>query len=444
MTEQSAELFEKIRQQFDSTPYLNVPLDLSPQNDSKLLYAQNLITPYYLRNQAFPVAEGRVILDAGCGAGFKSLILAEANPSAKIVGIDLSPESVDLAKQRLQIHGFRDAEFIVASIEDLPTLGFTFDYINCDEVLYLLPDAAKGLQAMKAVLKPNGIIRANLHSSAKRGDYFRSQQLFKLLGLMNANPDDLEIEIVRETFESLKNGVDLKVKVWQEAAQRGDVEEKEWILVNYLLQGDKGYTIANLFAALQIADLEFISMVNWCDWEILDLFKDAENLPLFWAMSLPETSIEQRLQLFELLHPTSRLLDFWCGHPGQTRAYEPVGDWTEEKWQPVKVHLHPQLKNSQLREDLVHSIEHHQPFSLGGYLPGLAKNSVILESTVAATLLPLWDKPQTVTALIERSRQIQPLNPVTLEPRTPAAILNDVMTLLIKLEVFLYVLLEAS
>lgn len=65
MNEQSAELLEKIRQQFNSTPYLNVPLDLSPKYNSSLLYAQNLITPYYLRNQAFPVAEGSVILDAG-------------------------------------------------------------------------------------------------------------------------------------------------------------------------------------------------------------------------------------------------------------------------------------------------------------------------------------------------------------------------------------------
>jgi 2-polyprenyl-3-methyl-5-hydroxy-6-metoxy-1,4-benzoquinol methylase len=442
MNEQSVELLEKIRQQFNSTPYLNVPIDLSPKNNSSLLYVQNLITPYYLRNQAFPVAEGRVILDAGCGAGFKSLVLAEANPGAKIVGIDLSHESVNLAKQRLQFHGFRDAEFMVASIEDLPTLGFTFDYINCDEVLYLLPDAAKGLQAMKAVLKPDGIIRANLHSSAQRGDCFRSQQLFKLLGLMNGNPDDLEVEIARETFESLKNEIDLKVKVWQNPAQRGDVNEKDWVLANYLLQGDKGYTIADLFAALRVADLEFISMVNWCNWEILNLFKDTENLPIFWAMSLPETSIEQRLQLFELLHPAHRLLDFWCGHPGQTHAYEPVEAWTDEKWQTVKVHLHPQLKTSQLREDLIQSIQQQRSFSLGGYLPGLVKNSVTLESAVAATLLPLWDEPQTVMALMERSRQIQPLNPITLEPRDPKVIFDDLTALLTRLEVFLYILLE--
>jgi len=52
--------------------------------------------------------------------------------------------------------------------------------------------------------------------------------------------------------------------------------------MNYLLQGDKGFTITELFAALKAADLEFISMVNWRQWDLMDLFKekDPENLRL--------------------------------------------------------------------------------------------------------------------------------------------------------------------
>ncbi|MCY7394254.1 MAG: methyltransferase domain-containing protein [Leptolyngbyaceae cyanobacterium CAN_BIN12] len=442
MDEQSAKLFEKIRQQFDSAPYPSTPLEQNPKESHDLLYAHNLVTSHYLRNQEILSTDGKVILDAGCGTGFKSLVLAEANPGAKIVGIDLSKEAVDLAKQRLQFYGFENAEFIVASIEALPALGMEFDYINCDEVLYLLPDIASGLQAMKAALKPDGIIRANLHSATQRVDYFRAQQVFKIMGLMDSNPEEMEIEIARETFGALEDWVNLKVKVWQDPAHRKSVESKEWVLMNYLFQGDKGYTIADIFAALRSANLEFISMVNGRDWEILDLFKDADDLPIFWAMSLPEVSTEQRLQLFELLHPISRLLDFWCGHPDQTNAFTPIADWSEDEWKTAKVRLHPQLKNSKLREELVESIEKHQPFNLSGYLPGQANTAVILESTVAATLLPLWDEPLSIAALMERSRQIQPLNPATLEPRTPTAVLNDVMALVTRLEVFLYVLLE--
>jgi len=48
-------------------------------------------------------------------------------------------------------------------------------------------------------------------------------------------------------------------------------------------------------------------MVNWRQWDLMDLFKekDPENL---LAMSLPETTLEERLHLYELLSPV-RLLD---------------------------------------------------------------------------------------------------------------------------------------
>ncbi|HEY9299795.1 MAG TPA: class I SAM-dependent methyltransferase, partial [Phormidium sp.] len=173
---------DKIRQQFDYTPYPSHGLEQSPKGNYDLLYLHNLVTPYYLRYRRVIDTTGKRILDAGCGSGFKSLLLAEANPGARIVGIDLSEESVELARHRLSYHGFEDAEFHVLSIEDLPTLGMEFDYINCDEVLYLLPDPAAGLAAMKSVLKPDGLIRANLHSLYQRKNFFRAQKLFKFLG----------------------------------------------------------------------------------------------------------------------------------------------------------------------------------------------------------------------------------------------------------------------
>ena len=123
MNNQESESLEKIRQQFNSAPFPRVPLEDSPKYNYELLYIHNLITPYYLRNQTVIETEGKIILDAGCGTGYKSLILAEANPGAKIVGIDLSEESVKLARHRLEYHGFENAEFHVLSIEDVPKLG---------------------------------------------------------------------------------------------------------------------------------------------------------------------------------------------------------------------------------------------------------------------------------------------------------------------------------
>ena len=86
---------------------------------------------------------------------------------------------------------------------------FIFDYINCDELLYLFNDIGEALQAMKAVLKPEGIIRSNLHSSIQRVSYFQAQKMFTMMGLMDENPEDLEMGIVVEIMNALKDKVNL-------------------------------------------------------------------------------------------------------------------------------------------------------------------------------------------------------------------------------------------
>ncbi|MEB3293288.1 MAG: methyltransferase domain-containing protein, partial [Synechococcales bacterium] len=155
---------EKLRQHFNQAPYPRIPLETVP-TEPYILYLHNLTTAYYRCHQKVVTPQGKVILDAGCGTGYKSLALAKSNPGAKIIGVDLSEDSVELAKQRLAFHKVENVEFYAIALEELPTLGMTFDYINCDEVLYLIPDPIAGLNALRSVLKPEGILRANFHSA---------------------------------------------------------------------------------------------------------------------------------------------------------------------------------------------------------------------------------------------------------------------------------------
>jgi ubiquinone/menaquinone biosynthesis C-methylase UbiE len=440
MPNHDPELLEKIRQQFDSAPYPRIPLEQSPKNDYELLFIHNLVTSYYLKYQKVINTEGKIILDAGCGTGYKSLVLAEANPGAKIVGIDISEQSIELARQRLKFHGFDNAEFYVLPIEDLPQLGYEFDYINNDDSLYLFPDITVPLKAMKSVLKPEGIIRSNLHSKFQRANYFRAQSLFKMMGLMDDNPTELEIDLTGEIMEALKDQVFLKLQTYNEAI----IKDKKFVLMNYLFQGDKGYTIPELFAALRTSDLELISMVNWRNWEVIDLFKDAENLPAFLGMSLPELSVEDRLHFYELLHPVHRLIDFWCGHPIINESTVPVSHWTDTDWQTTQVHLHPQLKTTKAKDDLIECVKTQRPFEISQYVKLPTIVPITLESRLAACLLPLWETEQPIMSLVERWQQIQPVDPVTLELIDPQIAFDQVKELLTTLDAFLYVLLERS
>ncbi|OYQ62496.1 SAM-dependent methyltransferase [Pseudanabaena sp. SR411] len=434
-----ADLLDKIRQQFDSAPYPRAPLEKSPKDDPNDLYIHNLVTAFYLRDQKVIDTQGKVILDAGCGSGYKSLILAEANIGAKVVGVDISSESIKLAEQRLKHHGFDNAEFIVASIEELPSLGYQFDYINCDEMLYLFPDPAIALKSMQSVLKPNGIIRSNLHSSIQRTNFFRAQKMFRMMGLLDENPEDLEIEIVVETMQALKDNVLLKAQTWD--AKYTAQENKQEILMNHLFQGDKGYTITNLFEALRSSELEFISMVNWREWDFRDLFKDGDNLPVFLGMSLPDLSIEDRLQMYELIHPIHRLLDFWCGHPQQSQTFVPFMEWNDVDWQTAKVYLHPQLNTSQFRQDLINSVTGCGILSLNNYL-STHKQVITLDSSMSTCLLPLLDAPQTMLSLVERWKQFRPVDPVTLQPIEHGKAFQLVQNTVKSLESLDYLMLE--
>jgi len=438
MDKKDSDLANKIRQQFNTVPYPINPIEKSPSDEVICLYTHNIINPFYVRSKKAIQTEDKVILDAGCGSGYTTVALAQANPGARVVGIDFSEESVDIARKRLDYHGCNSTEVHALSIEELPKIGKEFDYINCDEVLYLLPEPILGLQAMKSVLKPGGIIRANLHSSLQRSHYYRAQKIFKLMGLMDGNLQDLETEIVWETMRALKEQVLLKRQTW---APEYD-NNKELTRVNHLLQGDKGYTIPEMFSALEAAGLEFISLVNWRQWELMDLFKDPENLPVFLGVSLPETSIEERLHLYELFNPVHRLLDFWCGHPNQTQPFLPVAEWALSDWQEAKVHLHPQLKTVAVKEELVRCLTQLHPFEISKYLPITGKQ-ITVESILAACLLPpLLESAQSMQSLVKRWQTLRPVHPLTLEQTTEDEAMEVLSQTLAGLEDAGYVLLE--
>lgn len=439
MDEQSLDTIEKIRQQFDVAPFPRIPLEDYP-NDMKYLTLYSIATAYYLRYKKVVETEGRIILDAGCGSGFKSLSLAIANPGAKIVGIDLSEESVKLAKQRLKYHGLKNAEFYSLSIYDLPKLRMEFDYIHCDETLYLLPDVVAGLKAMKSVLKPEGIIRANLHELRARIDIYAAQRLFALMGLMDKAPGEPEIEKVRQTMKALKNEVFLKTSTWKPQLENDPV----WYLANYLLQGDRGYTIAEMFAALKAADLEFISMVNWHQWDLFDLFDEQSNLPAFDGVSLSELSVEKRLHIYELLNPIHRLLDFWCGHQNASAAVLPVTEWTDANWQGAMVYLHPSLRVPQVKQEMLACVTDIRVFEIGRYLAFAKDPTMFMDSTATAILLPLLDEPQSMRSLVQRWLHVRPMHPLTLNPNDEQAVFQFVKQLLIFLEQIGFVFLQSQ
>ena len=98
------------------------------------------------------------------------------------------------------------------------------------------------------------------------------------MGLMDDNPEDMEIGIVQEIMNALKDVVLLKAQTW--SPEYKEDSAKDVILANQLLVGDKGATIPEFFSLLKAANIEFINMVNWREWDLIKLFKEPDDLPV--------------------------------------------------------------------------------------------------------------------------------------------------------------------
>ncbi len=96
---------------------------------------------------------GRRVLDAGCGTGRLSEVLARWG--AEIVAVDLS-QSVDVARTNLK--GQHDATIIQADILRLPFPPDTFDMILSWGVLHHTPDCRAAFRALCRLLRPGGTI----------------------------------------------------------------------------------------------------------------------------------------------------------------------------------------------------------------------------------------------------------------------------------------------
>ena len=95
------------------------------------------------------------VLDVGCGSGWASRLLAQKAARGRVVGIDISDEMIKLSKQSSR--EFSNAEFQVASAEDLPFENGEFTHAFSMESLYYYNDIGRALREIHRVLAPGGL-----------------------------------------------------------------------------------------------------------------------------------------------------------------------------------------------------------------------------------------------------------------------------------------------
>ncbi len=131
-----------------------------PQGPSRPLMALNPVRLAFIEQMLH--AQKRTFknvraLDVGCGGGLLSEAMAQAG--ADVIGIDLSPELLEVAKLHALGAELSNIDYQLQSAEEMAQAQpEQFDLVTCMEMLEHVPDPEAVLDACVKLLKPGGLL----------------------------------------------------------------------------------------------------------------------------------------------------------------------------------------------------------------------------------------------------------------------------------------------
>jgi SAM-dependent methyltransferase len=146
-----------------------------------------------------PYREDRSILVAGCGTT-QAAHYALRWPRAKVIGIDVSANSIAFTQELKRNHALDNLEVRQLAVERAAELGQTFDHVVCTGVLHHLPDPDAGLRALRDVLETTGALHVMVYAPYGRAGIYMLQDYCRRLGVGRT---ELEIHELTATLKAL-------------------------------------------------------------------------------------------------------------------------------------------------------------------------------------------------------------------------------------------------
>jgi len=103
------------------------------------------------------VRESDVVLDLGSGAGIDILLAGKkVGPSGWVIGIDMTDEMIEKARENIRRSGLTNVEVRKGIIEELPVESSSVDWVISNCVINLSPEKPRVFAEIARVLKPGG------------------------------------------------------------------------------------------------------------------------------------------------------------------------------------------------------------------------------------------------------------------------------------------------
>lgn len=149
--------------------------------------------------------EAAQILDIGCGGGKTINELAHTAKSARVFGIDYSPDCVEMSSS-LNADLIKDGrvKILQATVSALPFDNDSFDLVTAVETYYFWPDLVNDLKEIRRVLKPGGTIL--LINEVYKHEKFaaRNEELSREGNFPYHSPEEYEAFLTSAGFVSIE------------------------------------------------------------------------------------------------------------------------------------------------------------------------------------------------------------------------------------------------
>ena len=148
-----------------------------------------------------PVESGSTIVDLGTGPGILSIELHKLLPQAKIIGIDLSSDMLEIAKKNADEAGMSNFETRLGKAEEIPIESNSVNLVVTQSSFHEWEDQRRGLSEIFRILKPGGSLILKDYNRGWFSGWRRS--LFKFLLAMVRESYEDHVVMFKFTFDQV-------------------------------------------------------------------------------------------------------------------------------------------------------------------------------------------------------------------------------------------------
>ena len=214
---------------------------------------------HYLYN-GYKIFDNFRVLVAGCGIGGDVIALGyllKEYKNSEIFCIDLSKESIEVTKTRVELYNLKNISISEMSLLDLDKKKHgSFDFILSIGVLHHLQDPIKGLSILKSVLKEDGGMYLMVYGKIGRMGVYQMQDMLKIIN-RNTITWDGKIDNYKIVYDNLpkknwfKKGEDIIID--HKASDSGIVD----LLLNVQ---DRAYTVRELYKYINGVGMNIVEL----------------------------------------------------------------------------------------------------------------------------------------------------------------------------------------